>query len=317
MTTAMASSPLRLLLEDRVSQLLADADRLAGESRQRAVRDCADSLNQAVRRIRQAESLAELGATLVDSSAAFAAGAALFEIEGSMARLGKIRGVEEEELPARFEIPLAVAPALAGAMETRDPVVAAAVPGEISSALVELLGHSPDLRVSILPITLGDRVPGILYAWGNVEESALELLAQVAAAAWAALEGPRPGSAPPLVNIAAAAGAPSGSTSSKPPDSWDALSPEEQQIHLRAQRFARVQVAQMRLFNAEAVASGRGHRDLYTPLRNVIDSARLEFREKFFAPSPGMLDYLHLELVRTLANDDAELLGPDYPGPMV
>ena len=48
-----------------------------------------------------------------------------------------------------------------------------------------------------------------------------------------------------------------------------------------------------------------------------MDAARLEFREKFFAPCPGMLDYLHLEMVRTLAHDDAELLGPDYPGPMV
>jgi hypothetical protein len=30
-----------------------------------------------------------------------------------------------------------------------------------------------------------------------------------------------------------------------------------------------------------------------------------------------MVDYLHPELVRTLANDDVELLGSDYPGPLV
>ena len=30
-----------------------------------------------------------------------------------------------------------------------------------------------------------------------------------------------------------------------------------------------------------------------------------------------MVDYLHLELLRTLANDDADLLGSEYPGPMV
>jgi hypothetical protein len=29
-----------------------------------------------------------------------------------------------------------------------------------------------------------------------------------------------------------------------------------------------------------------------------------------------MVDYIHVELLRTLANDDAELLGEDYPGPM-
>jgi hypothetical protein len=30
-----------------------------------------------------------------------------------------------------------------------------------------------------------------------------------------------------------------------------------------------------------------------------------------------MVDYLHLELVRTLANDDPELLGENYPGVIV
>ena len=33
--------------------------------------------------------------------------------------------------------------------------------------------------------------------------------------------------------------------------------------------------------------------------------------------SPTMVDYLHLELVRSFADDDARMLGPDYPGPLV
>lgn len=317
MTTAMASSPLHELLEDRVSQLLADADQLAGETRQRAVRDCADRLNQAVRRIRQAASLADLEAALVDSTAPFAAGAVLFEIEGETALLRRVRGVETEELPARFEIPLASAPALAGAMESRDPMTAAAVPGEVSAGVAELLGHSPDLCVSILPIVVGDRVPAILYGWGNVQESALELLAQVAAGAWASLNVPRPGNAQPLVEIEGVPSVSAPPASAGQRNSWETLRPEEQQTHLRAQRFARVRVAQMRLSQAEAVQAGRSQGDLYAGLRDGIDAARLEFREKFFAPCPGMVDYLHLEMVRTLANDDAELLGPDYPGPMV
>jgi hypothetical protein len=320
MTTAMASSPLRQLLEDRVSQLLADADRVVGESRQRAVRDCADRLNQAVRRIRQADSVAGLGAALVDSAAAFASGAALFEIAGRGARLQKVCGVAEEGIPGTFEIPLALAPALAGAIETRDPVAAAAVPGEVSSAVVDLLGHAPDLRVFLVPIVVKDSVPGILYAWGNVEESALELLAQSAAAAWTSLVAPQPASVPALVNIGVGVSSERGGAAAEParqPASWEALSPDEQQMHLRAQRFARVQVARMQLSQADAVQSGRTRCDLYAGLREAMDAARFEFRERFFAPCPGMLDYLHLEMVRTLAHDDAELLGPDYPGPMV
>ena len=33
--------------------------------------------------------------------------------------------------------------------------------------------------------------------------------------------------------------------------------------------------------------------------------------------SDSMVDYFHLDIVRTLANDDADLLGTDYPGPMI
>lgn len=308
-TTAMASSPLRRLLENRISQLLADADALAGESRGRAVRECADRLNQSARRLRQAQSLSELAATLVDAALAFCSGAAFFTIEGESARLENVRGVEAEELPARFDIPLSSAPALAGAIESRDPVIAAAVPGEVSSAVVDLLGHSADVRVSLVPIVVGEQVPGVLYGWGGVEESALELLAQVAAAEWAKLIPPeiKP---EPLVNIAPPP------AEEKQGESWEALSPEDQQMHLRAQRFARVHVAEIRLFEAEAVQNGRVQRNLYAALQKSIDTARAGFRERFFSRCPSMLDYLHLELLRTIAHDDVDLLGPDYPGPL-
>jgi hypothetical protein len=103
----------------------------------------------------------------------------------------------------------------------------------------------------------------------------------------------------------------------QPASAWDRLPAEEQRIHLRAQRFARVQAAEMRLFQADAVLAGRAGRDLYDTLRNSIDAAREAFRLSFFAPCASMVDYLHLELVQTLAHDDPDLLGNNYPGPMV
>jgi hypothetical protein len=102
-----------------------------------------------------------------------------------------------------------------------------------------------------------------------------------------------------------------------PASAWDALSPEEQAVHLRAQRFARVQVAEMRLRDTAAVDSGRTGRDLYGALRGRIDSARVTFRQSYFVNCSSMVDYLHVELVRTLAHDDADLLGKDYPGPLL
>ncbi len=99
--------------------------------------------------------------------------------------------------------------------------------------------------------------------------------------------------------------------------SWFTLSREDRELHLRAQRFASVQVASIRLYQSEKVKNGRTAHDLYTSLRIEIDSARDAYRREILNASDSMVDYLHLELVRTLANDDVELLGQDYPGAMV
>jgi hypothetical protein len=311
MPSAPSTSPLRQVLENHFSQLSVEVDSLFIDARERSRSEFADQLNQAVRRIRQAADLDELGATLLDAAAgALSNGAAWFRIAGETARGERIRGVPERAAEAfhTLEIQLSSAAALAGAVETRDPVIAAATPREVSEALAKLLGHPPDSRVSIFPVVVRDCVPALLYAWGNVQGPAIELLTQVAAAAWTAMPEP-PAPAPELVTIAPAP--------PPPASAWDVLPLEEQRIHLRAQRFARVQVAEMRLFLADAVQAGRAARNLYHTLRQPIDAARDAFRLSFFAPCSSMVDYLHLELVQTLANDDPDLLGNNYPGPLV
>jgi acyl-CoA reductase-like NAD-dependent aldehyde dehydrogenase len=308
MASGPSTSPLRQILEGRLSQLSFEVDGLFAEARDRARREFADQLNQAVRRIHQAADLDELGATLLDAAGAFASGAAWFRMAGEIAKGERIRGVPEEAAAAfhTLEIPLSSAAALAGAVESRDPVIAATTPREVSEDLAKLLGHPPDGRVSIFPVVVRDGVPALLYAWGSVQGPAVELLAQVAAAAWSAMPQPP---APELVTIQPAP--------PQPASAWNRLPPEEQRIHLRAQRFARVQAAGMRLFQGDAVRAGRAGCNLYDTLRNSIDTAREAFRLSFFAPCSSMVDYLHLEMVHTLANDDPDLLGNNYPGPVV
>jgi hypothetical protein len=309
MASSAPISPLRQLLEDRLTQLSGEMERLFADARDRARRELADQLNQAVRRIRLAEDREELAATLADAAAAFSEGAAVFEIQAQTARGRRVRGVPEDAAEAfrTLEIPLASAPAVGGAVETREPVVTAATPSQVSEEFARLIRPEAGARASIYPMAGGESVPAVLYCWGAVQGSALELLAQVAAAAWIELEPPPP-PPPALVTIAPAL---------EPADSaWDKLTSDEQQEHLRAQRFARVQVAEMRLFDADAVQSGRSSRDLYGALRKRIDAARAAFHEKFFVKSQSMVDYLHLEILRTLANEDPALLGKDYPGPM-
>jgi len=56
---------------------------------------------------------------------------------------------------------------------------------------------------------------------------------------------------------------------------------EEQDLHLRAHRFARVRVAEMRLYKSQAVRSGRAQKNLYAALKDEIDPAREAFRRDF------------------------------------
>jgi hypothetical protein len=306
--SSSANSTLREIFESRISQFSSELETLFSQARERARSDLAEQLNQAVRLMRQAPDRAALAAALAGAAAAFGNCAALFRIEGGEARAECLRGLALEDF-ASISVPLEAAAALRGAVESRDPVTAVTSAAEVSPQLLALFGHEPDGRVAIFPLASGDRVPALLYTWGAAQFAPLELLAQVAAQVWQSLEPPPPPAPPPqLVQLEPAPA---------PAPTWESLPQSDQQIHLRAQRFARVQAAEMRLREAEAVQSGRAARDLYTALRATIDPARDAFRRNFFETCPSMVDYLHLELVRTLAHDNQELLGKSYPGPLV
>ena len=86
--------------------------------------------------------------------------------------------------------------------------------------------------------------------------------------------------------------------------------------HLQAQRFARVRVAEIALYQASQVKAGRSAHNLYGTLKAQIDEAREGFQQKFLTEPRGIPDYLHQEMVLVLAQNNASLLGPDYPGPL-
>jgi hypothetical protein len=323
MASSAPTSALRQLFENRLSQLSTEVEALFAETRDRARRDFAEQINQGVRRIRQASDSEELAATLVDTASLFAAAVAFLRIDGDAARGERIRGVPPEaaERFPGLAIALASAPALAGAVETRDPVTAVPTENEFSAPLAGIFEPSSDDRATIFPILVRDAVRALLYTSGGVQTAAIETLCQVGAAVWASIEPVVIKIAPPtpeLIQIVAPGPTPAPApTPERARPTWESLPPEEQQVHLKAQRFARVQISQMRLQDAQAVQSGRTKRDLYGALRQRIDDTRTAFHDQYFTTCPSMVDYLHLELVRTLAHDDADLLGKDYPGPLV
>ncbi len=301
-------------LEARVQQV----NRAAETARRELIR----KLNQITRRLRGFESERQWSNTLVDATRGFCGRAALFLIRDRKLHLETTRNFDDADLAA--EVSLDDAPAFAAAAETRDTLVAMRSSGELSGPIATYLGEgsrSDDGKVHLFPVVAGPDVPAILYAdSGDVDVDALELLV---ATAGAVLE-PRRGANAPVVAAAVPSSA-SGdglvniTVPSQKPEilSWFSLSRGDRDLHLRAQRFARVQVAEIRLYQSEKVKNGRAAHDLYTSLKEEIDAAREAFRREFLNASDSMVDYLHLELVRTLANDDAEVLGANYPGAMV
>ncbi len=95
------------------------------------------------------------------------------------------------------------------------------------------------------------------------------------------------------------------------------LSDADQKIHKDAKRFAKLLVSEIELYNKTKVADGRKGRDLYKRLKSDIDRSRQTYEKRFGKTVGKQFDYFHDEIVKTLAGNDAALLGQDYPGPSV
>jgi hypothetical protein len=305
-------------------QLAAEAElraakRAAAASEQNH-RELWEGVHQSLRHFRRAETRASLVNALLDSIAPHTGRAAVFSLDTSDAA-EQARAEAQRNLGAEtITFPLVEAAAFVAVLETRDSVVAAATAQEISPALIGLLEDYTAGKVYLFPLLVRQQTTAILFAADTTRPAGVEALAEAAAMRLEALSSiggqagsvPRdkqPGSATELVQL--------NGEPKKTVKAWDELSEAEQRIHLRAQRLARVKVAELRLAHMEKVKRGLVRTDVYGELQPEVDGLRAQFREEFLTAHPTMVDYLHLELVRSLANHDERLLGPQYPGPLV
>jgi hypothetical protein len=91
-----------------------------------------------------------------------------------------------------------------------------------------------------------------------------------------------------------------------------ALSPEDQDIHRKAQRFARLLVDEIKLYNQAKVADGRQNRDLYDRLKEVIDKSRVTYQKRYGNTVAASANYLEHEIMRSLAEDDPSIMGANF-----
>ncbi len=265
----------------------------------------AEALNRSARRIFSAVRQPEWSAAVVDAAVSFGSEVALFLVQGQHLQLTRASFATADA--ARIE--LVEAPAVAQALESREPVAAAWSTRELSAALLNVFNGGLGGRAFLLPVVSGERAVGLLVAAGRepglLDPNGLELIATIAGAAWE-LRRQRNETAPATSTGLITLGPPA------VPESED-----KNEWHQKARRFASVRVAELRLYYAAQVREGRDTRNLYDLFRETIEHERATFRAQFMEKSPSMVDYLHEELIRTLAQGEPDRMGENYPGAMV
>jgi hypothetical protein len=90
------------------------------------------------------------------------------------------------------------------------------------------------------------------------------------------------------------------------------LTPEEQELHRRANRVAKVSMQDIKMLRPEQVRLGREHRDICIRLKDDIEKAHREYDRRFKPIMDHPVDYFYRWLVEILADGDPSVLG-EYP----
>ena len=309
-----------------------------------------DLLNAAFCTVLDSNSQAEILGNLLDGTAKFSRRSALFVIRGGSASGWRARGFQNCEAVKNMPVDLTSGLA-ARAYQDRQSVQAAAAefdPQFISTFGEPLVGTN----AIVLPLVLRDKVAAIVYADGGadgkMDPSALECLVR-SAGLWleivsmrkagtpvAEAEEPRTGTQkmaaaaepvhhepPPPAPVAAVAPEPDPVPAPPPtpapaPAAAAAAAPasgmsfEDEEVHKKAKRFAKLLVDELKLYNQQKVTEGRAKKDLYSRLHDDIEKSRQSYEKRYGQTVAGPSNYFTTELVRILCDGDPSVLGSGY-----
>jgi hypothetical protein len=115
-----------------------------------------------------------------------------------------------------------------------------------------------------------------------------------------------------VVEVAGQAAAGAASAPAAATDPFSGMSPEDAETHRKAQRFARLLVDEIKLYNQAKVAEGRRNRDLYDRLKEDIEKSRSTYGKRYGTTVAMSGDYFQKEVIRNLAEEDASLMGANF-----
>jgi hypothetical protein len=90
------------------------------------------------------------------------------------------------------------------------------------------------------------------------------------------------------------------------------MSPEDEETHRKAKRFARLLVDEIKLYNKSKLAEGRANKNLYDLLQDPIDKSRATYQKRYGGTVAASGNYFEDEMKRSLAEDDLSVMGPNF-----
>jgi hypothetical protein len=90
------------------------------------------------------------------------------------------------------------------------------------------------------------------------------------------------------------------------------MSPEDEEVHRKAKRFARLLVDEIKLYNKSKLAEGRANKNLYDLLQDPIDKSRATYQKRYGSTVAASGNYFEDEVKRSLAEDDMSVMGPNF-----
>ena len=273
----------------------------------------AERLSDAVRRLDTARSLIEVLDVLVEAAAREVPRVAIFLVRGSKLAGWRAAGYSRDEDPRESEVPLDQAGLLTKAVRSAAAVTTADALSDDGGATP--FGALPVASAAVaIPLRVGGETVGVLYADDvstreheapSAWPESVEVLARHACRCLEVVT---------ITRVTQPMAIPAPSRPTPTPRRYTPQARIFQAGHDddddAARRYARLLVSEIKLYHESAVNAGRHDRNLLERLRTEIDRARRLYTERVPAAVQTRADYFEQELVRTLANGDASLLGP-------
>jgi hypothetical protein len=316
------------IIEEAVAEVLdAALPRLRSEIVRRAVEvveslapapgaSPSDLLNAAAAAIHESGSQADILRHLLEGEARFAGRVALFVVKGNA--ISGWQGIGFEDNDSIKTLSIQTGSGLVGkAIHARNSAAGSAQ--EFDAGFIKSMKAPADGQCLVLPLVVKDKVAAVIYAdagtvsGGTLDSSGLQALTRFAAI-WLELAALRKvnGSsateevAQPQPAAVMAASAPASAPAAT-------AGSEEDELHKKARRFAKLLVEEIKLYNQPRVEEGRQHKDLYDRLKVDIEKSRSTYDKRYAESAVASADYFTQELIRILADNDASLMGASFP----